>query len=443
VCLTVAILIGLTTDLPALIQVPAHLLTFFLAAMVCHRVLWQRRPGTTHLTEFYVWVSLGGVLGGLFTALAAPVMFTSIVEYPVLLVLACLVRPASASNSVRQRLLDAVVPAGVGAAIFLGCQIFGHRHVVMVLIVALVPVLIVYSSSRRPWRFALGVAAVLVSLHLYSTGPDHIIYRGRSFFGAFRVLLDDTRHERVFIHGATVHGMQSLEPGRRTEPMAYFTRSGPIGQVFEAFAGPRAKSHVGVIGLGVGTLAAYGERPQQWTFFEIDPAVERLARDERYFTYLADARADVRVVLGDARISLRSEAAGEFGLLVLDAFSGDAVPVHLVTREALHLYLQKVDEHGLLLFHVSNRYLDLRPVLDALAKDANLVALTENDLALSEDARRRGKLASQWVVMARSAEDLGPIARDPRWGALSTRRPLSVWTDDFSNLFTVLKWHFS
>ena len=443
VCLPVAVLIGLKTDLPAVIQVPAHLLTFFLAAMVCHRELWQRRPGTTHLTEFYVWLSLGGVLGGLFTALAAPLMFTSIVEYPLLLVLACLVRPAALVNGVRQRLLDASMPAALGVLIFFGCQLFAARNVVMVLIVVLAPVLVVYSSSRRPWRFALGVGAVLVSLHLYTAGPDHVIYRGRSFFGAFRVLLDDTRQELVFIHGATVHGKQSLEPGRRTEPSGYFTRSGPIGQVFEAFSGPRAKSHVAVIGLGVGTLAAFGEPSQRWTFFEIDPAVERLARDARYFTYLADARADVRVVLGDARISLQSGPAGEFGLLVLDAFSGDAVPVHLVTREALHLYLEKVDQHGILAFHVSNRYLDLRPVLDALAKDASLVALTEDNLTISDEADRHGKLPSRWVVMARSVEDLGPIARDPRWRPISSHRPLSVWTDDFSNLFTVLKWRLS
>jgi len=439
VCLPVAVLIALETNLPAIIQVPAHLLTFFLAAMVCHTELWQRRPGTAHLTEFYVWLSLGGVLGGLFTALAAPVMFTSIVEYPLLLVLACLVRPAAVLNGVRQRLLDLVVPATLGVVIFFGCQMFGHRNVIMVLIVVLVPLLVVYSSSRRPWRFALGVAAVLISLQLYTASPFQIMYRGRSFFGAFRVVQDNTLHERLFFHGATVHGMQSLEPGRRAEPMAYFTRSGPIGQVFEAFSGPRAKSHVGVVGLGVGTLAAYAESPQRWTFFEIDPALERLARDARYFTYLADARADVRVVLGDARIALRSEPAGEFGLLVLDAFSGDAVPVHLVTREALHLYLQKVDEHGILMFHVSNRYVELRPVLDALAKDANLVALTEDD-SVSDEEFRRGKAASRWVVMARSAEDLGPIARDPRWRALSTSTPLSVWTDDFSNLITLFKW---
>ena len=290
---------------------------------------------------------------------------------------------------------------------------------------------------------ALGVAAVLISLQLYTPGSAHVIYRGRSFFGAFSVLQDDTRHERLFIHGATVHGVQSLEPGRRAEPMAYFTRSSPIGQVFQAFSGTLAKSHVGIVGLGIGTLAAYGESPQWWTFFEIDPALERLARDPRYFTYLADAREHVRVVLGDARISLRSEPAGGFGLLVLDAFSGDSVPVHLVTREALNLYLEKVDEHGVLLFNVSNRYLDLRPLLDALAKDANLVALTEDDLVVSDEALRGGKLASRWVVMARCKEDLGPIGHDPRWHPLSTDRPLSVWTDDFSNLFALLKWHVS
>jgi hypothetical protein len=314
VCLPVAVLIGLETNLPAVIQVPAHLLTFFLAAMVCHTELWQRRPGTAHLTEFYVWLSLGGVLGGLFTALAAPLMFTSIVEYPLLLVLACLVRPAGLVNGVRRRVFDLAVPVAVGVAIFLGCLMFGHRNVIMVLAVVIVPLLIVYGSSRRPWRFALGLAAVLMSLHFYTASPFQTIYRGRSFFGAFRVVQDNTLHERLFFHGATVHGVQSLEPGRRAEPMAYFTRSGPIGQVFEAFSGPRAKLHVGIVGLGIGTLAAYAEPPQRWTFFEIDPALESLARDARYFTYLADARADVRIVLGDARIALRSEPAGEFGL---------------------------------------------------------------------------------------------------------------------------------
>jgi hypothetical protein len=256
-------------------------------------------------------------------------------------------------------------------------------------------------------------------------------------------MLDETRDERLFIHGATVHGGQSFEPGRRAEPMAYFTRSSPIGQLFAAFSGPLAKSHVGIVGLGIGTLAAYSQSPQRWTFFEIDPALERLARDARYFTYLADARANVRVVLGDARISLRAEPAGGFDLLVLDAFSGDSVPVHLVTREALHLYLEKVDAHGVLLFNASNRYLDLRPLLDALAKDANLVALTQDDLVVSDEALRGGKLPSRWVVMARCVEDLGPIARDPRWRPLSIDKPLSVWTDDFSNLFALLKWRAS
>ncbi len=443
VLLPIVILIRLNILVPPAIQVPAHLLVFFLAAMVCHRELWQRRPGPAHLTEFYVWLSLGGVLGGLFTTLAAPLMFTSIVEYPLLLVLACLVRPASLITGVRQRVLDVAIPAALGVAILVGCQILGSRNnVTMVFIVVLLAILVVYSSRRRPWRFALGVAAVLVSLQLYTPGSAHVIYRGRSFFGAFRLLQNDTLHERVFIHGATVHGGQSLEPGRRAEPMAYYTRSSPIGQVFdEPSPATERKSNVGIVGLGVGTLAAFGETPQRWTFFEIDPALERLARDPRYFTYLTDARENVRVVIGDARISLRAEPGGEFGLLVLDAFSGDAIPVHLVTREALRLYLEKLDDHGVLLFHVSNRYMDLRPVLDALAKDANLVALTEDDLVVSDDALRGGKLPSRWVAMARSGEDLAPIAREPRWRALSTDKPLGVWTDDFSNLFALLTWH--
>jgi hypothetical protein len=442
-CLPMAILIGLKTDLPAAIQIPAHLLLFFLAAMVCHGELWERRPKPAHLTEFYVWLSLGGVLGGLFTALVAPVAFTSIVEYPLVIVLACLVRPASSSNSSRERVLDVAIPAALGVAIFFGCQMFARRNVVGVFLVVLLPVLVVYASSRRRWRFALGVAAMLVSLQLYAAGPERVLYRGRSFFGAFSVLLDTSGHDHLFVHGATIHGVQSLEPGSRTEPLAYYSRSGPLGQVFEVFSGPRAKSHVGIVGLGIGTLAAYAEPPQQWTFFEIDPEIARLAHDPRYFTFLSDTRATVRVVLGDARISLRASQPGEFGLLVLDAFSGDGLPVHLVTREALQLYLEKTDAHGVLAFNASNRYFDVRPVLDALAKDAGLVALTEDDRVVTDEARRHGKMPSRWVVMARRTEDLGAIVSDPRWQALSPAGPVSVWTDDFSNLFSLLSWRLS
>ena len=200
----------------------------------------------------------------------------------------------------------------------------------------------------------------------------------------------------------TIHGAQSLDPAARREPLTYYHRTGPLGQVFAVFSGPRAKQEVAVIGLGTGTIACYGQAGQHFTFYEIDPAMEQIARDPRYFTYLSDCPAQVKVILGDARLSLRGAPESFYDMIILDAFSSDAIPIHLVTREAIRLYLAKLKPGGILVFHISNRYLDLKPVLGNLARDAGLVALSNSDLKLSDEDRKKKKLASTWVVMART-----------------------------------------
>jgi spermidine synthase len=240
------------------------------------------------------------------------------------------------------------------------------------------------------------------------------------------------------VHGNTFHGRQSL--AHREEPLAYYHRTGPMGQVFAAFAGARPLPEVAVVGLGAGSLAAYAESGQRWTYYEIDPTVVRIARDPRYFTFLQDCRAPLEDVLGDARLTLHQAQERRYDLLIIDAFSSDAIPLHLLTREALHLYLAKLKPDGILAFNISNRYLDLEPVLAALARDANLVCLTQQDLELSEAEKNEGKSPSQWVVMARRKQDLGKLAQDGRWREAKGRRDLAVWTDDFSNLFRVFQW---
>lgn len=275
----------------------------------------------------------------------------------------------------------------------------------------------------------------------YTGKFEYVLHTARSFFGVYRIKPDEEKRYHFLFHGTTIHGIQSLDPGRRHEPLSYFHRSGPIGQVFSALSARPTKPHVAVIGLGTGSLACYGESGQQFTFYEIDPTVERIARDPRYFTFLQDCPPRLDVVLGDARLSLTRTPDRYFGLIVLDAFSSDAIPVHLLTREALKLYLAKLEEGGILAFHISNRYLDLRPVLGNLAQEAGLFCLVRNDLKVSEGERRSGKRPSIWVVMARKQEDVNLLAQDQQWKVLTGQAGAKVWTDDFSDILSVIRWN--
>jgi len=220
------------------------------------------------------------------------------------------------------------------------------------------------------------------------------------------------------------------------EPLSYYHRTGPIGQVFEEFSGPNAKKDIGVIGLGTGTLASYGEAGQYFLFFDIDPAVVEIA--QKYFSYVMNCRAKWDIIPGDARLRMKLAEDKQFQLIIVDAFNSDAIPVHLLTREAIELYFQKLSKDGILALHISNRYLDLEPVLGNLAKELHLVGLAQYDNDL---ARKPGKRSSHWVLLANRMENFGKLARDQRWKQIRNRPEVGVWTDDYSNLLGVFKWN--
>jgi spermidine synthase len=230
--------------------------------------------------------------------------------------------------------------------------------------------------------------------------------------------------------------MQSLEAAAVHEPLSYYHRTGPIGQMLTSVPAAQAATNVAVIGLGVGSLAAYARHGQQWTFYEIDPAVERIARTEGYFTHLSTCAGSCRVVLGDARLSLAQTAAPAYDVMVLDAFSSDAIPVHLLTREAVAVYLSRLAPGGVLAFHISNNHLSLAPVVAALAHSHHLIAFEQYDRSGLEIDH---KSASRWVVAARALADLGPLTTDSRWVRLEPEPGLPTWTDDFSNILAVLR----
>jgi SAM-dependent methyltransferase len=299
------------------------------------------------------------------------------------------------------------------------------------------PLVLCLAVVRRPLRFALSVGCVLVASALALGYQERTLRVERSFFGVNRVTLDPAGRFHWLTHGNTIHGVQSLDPRQRGEPLGYFTRTGPFGQAFGALE-PMMKQRVGVIGLGAGSLACYAARGERWTYYEIDPVVERIARDPRYFTFLQDCPADVDVILGDARLSLQKADDGQFGTLVLDAYNSDTVPLHLITREALALYLRKLAPDGALIFHISNRHLRLERVLGVLAQDAGLTCLAKAER--STGFTSTGKLSSKWVVMARHPATLGRLMYDPSWLQPPPHLKTGLWTDDYASVFSVFDW---
>ena len=443
--LPVSIVIILQATKPIGLMVVIHLISLFVIAMVCHGVVANDRPATTHLTEFYLWVSLGGVLGGIFNAFLAPIFFSSLVEYPLVLVASALLLAwPEKGQHFSYKWFDAAFPAGLGvlaAGLILAVENFQWAaHPLSQGFMFGVPAILCYSFSTRPLRFGLGLGALLLASSFYTQGAGSVLHRQRTFFGVHSILVDSQERYHLLSHGGTLHGRQSLDPSRECEPLTYYHTTGPLGQLFAALEGQTARWRVAAVGLGAGSIASYRRPGQEWTFYEVDPTVVQLARDPRFFTYLSKCSTNIEVVLGDARLSLAREASNQFDLLVLDAYNSDSVPIHLITQEALQLYLDKITDRGLIIFHISNQYLDLTLVVANLAQELGLVGFLKNDLFLSEQEKLLGKEPSQWAIMARHLEDLGDLIDDPGWQRLEGSGG-PVWTDSYSSIFRVLKWN--
>jgi hypothetical protein len=261
----------------------------------------------------------------------------------------------------------------------------------------------------------------------------------RSFFGVHRVEADSTGHFHLLFHGPILHGTAMPRSGAAAGAARLLRTHRPDRPGAGGLRREPSEA-IAVVGLGTGTLSCYAQPGQRWTYFEIDPTVLKIASDERFFTFLRDTAAPPRIVLGDARLSLAAEPDRQIGLLILDAYSSDAIPVHLVTREALALYLQKLAPGGHLAFHISNTRLDLEPVLADLARDAQVACLTRADLTVSSREFASGKAASVWVVMARHPDELAKLMQDPRWRPSRGHARPVVWTDDYSSLWSILRW---
>jgi hypothetical protein len=563
-----------------------HLMVLWVVAMVCHGELARLRPGTARLTEFYLWMSVGGVLGGVFNALIAPLLFRGVVEYELAIVLACVLMPPLGTASLARfgfkldlilaaclavaafavfftamhsavedaadllaiknpsqseiddleyynqgimqvRLgqvtvvaftlavplgfllarrpkwqtlwFDVMLPVGLGLlgaallwaytlvewdlslprrwiARLTGDRVYTSSSEMKLIVVFAVPALVSYLFVERPLRFGLAVAALFVVGALPDLVQSTRIHQERSYFGVMTVHQLIRNHEgrkqeyHRLVHGSTIHGEQCWELGRRGEPLTYYHRNGPIGRLLAAY--PEAARNFAVVGLGTGSMAAYGGPGRKVTFYEIDRHVRDIALNPDYFTYLADYQErrggeQAEIILGDARLQLEKvHLEDNYSMIVVDAFSSDAIPVHLLTVEAMKVYLSHLTEEGFVAFHISNRFLDLKPVLGNLAKELGLVGLVGRCRRGYEDDR----FPATWVVLARRKEylerlglfesqvatrllthwptpilsahaaALHTVCYRMSWDPVKERPDVGVWTDKYSNVLRVFAW---
>lgn len=548
------------------------LMTLFIVAMTCHGELAKTRPAPSRLTEFYLLMSLGGVLGGLFNALVAPIFFGRVIEHEVALIVACLLLPTLTpvgplliekmfgwrQSRLRGWIVDAVVAGLVGLCFFGALQFnsahakiqadiesgvrngpgidqdepkvgnpqpkpsdkpeeqpkpigkpeedppvgFAHRTYqeaqegvewlakkmnvdnrrVAQLLLYGIPILICFSFVNRPVRFGLAVAAFITASQMHDTSVDSpTLYTARSFFGVLKV--QNERRDpgmppvHALHHGTTLHGKQILSPQFREEPITYYSRRGPVGQVFKAVHDSPGPKSLAVVGLGSGTTACYGEKGDTITYYEIDNTVVKIASNPEYFTFLTDCRArgcEVKIELGDARLELVHAPDHSYNVIVVDAFSSDAIPIHLLTKQAFELYMKKLAPGGYLLVHISNRHLNLAPVVANLGKDLDLLVFRERD-----DDRGEPFCAADWMVVVKDwptmarlltaagqpttemwQEDLAPVGVWPvpgvvvptekmlksirgdrlSWVPVGPTKKVGIWTDDYSNLLNVFMW---
>ncbi|MPZ57292.1 MAG: class I SAM-dependent methyltransferase [Rhizobiales bacterium] len=437
VALVAVLAINVLTHL--VLTLSLNILAFFLCAMVCHGELARRRPTPRYLTAFYMWMSAGGMLGGISAGLIAPHVFSWVAEYPLLIVLAILCRPGLAWPRERS---DAwwwlLIPAAT-LAIVVPKLVFQYTPDANAYWIAIVVLLsFAFVLQRQALLFGAFIALTFVLANLYGTDGSRRA-TVRSFFGVHKIVDSEDGMFRVLLHGTTEHGAQQIrdEDGLpltgRPEPLTYYHADSPLARgIAAARARKNGPLRVGAVGLGTGSLACYVEPGDRWQFYEIDPSVVRIARDPARFTYLARCAPDVPIVLGDARLTLADAADASYDVLVIDAFSSDAIPVHLLTREAMAIYLQKLAPGGMVLVHVSNRHMELATVVAGIAEANGLVTRVIDSDEGDDDENH--KFSSNVAAAARADTDFGALAQSDDWQLEEADPDQRVWTDDYSNI---------
>jgi hypothetical protein len=420
-------------------------LCFFVIAMACHGELARTRPAAKYLTGFYVALSFGGMVGGLFAGLIAPFAFSWIAEYPILLAAAALCRPPGGHERLARwsgwywpflglLAIGLIAPSHTDGKVM---HWLDEYRVWMIGAVGVLSALLALGLNANRWKIFATVALALVLVRAYPA-DDGRVETVRSFFGVHKIVVTPHGQYHVLMHGTTIHGAQKFQNDDgtpvtgRPEPITYYHRDGGIGQAIAAVRERKgAALRVAVIGLGSGTLACASEPGETWKFFEIDQTMVDTARDPKYFTYIRNCEPDLKPVIGDARLTFAREPDGVYDLIIVDAYSSDAIPIHLATEQAMAIYKAKLAPQGAVVMHVSNRHLELASVVVGIA-DANGL----KSWVYSEDSNRDNEyiFATSVVVCARAEADVGKLASSDEWALTEADKNQRVWTDDYSNV---------
>jgi hypothetical protein len=433
----VAVLVFDVTD-SIILQIALHLLTFFVSALVCHGELARRRPAPRHLTAFYMWMSAGGMVGGLGAGLIAPNMFSWVAEYPILIALALLCRPGLALPQGRERVLWIAALVLAAFVLLASSDLSDYTSDTVQKIVAGVLLIAALTQWKRPLILAAAVAFIFIADRVYNEESDTETMR--SFFGVLTVRQDDDDQFRTLLHGTTIHGAERIrdpdedEGDDLPEPLTYYhDGSNLVATINAARARAGHPIKFAVIGLGAGSLACRAQDGNAVTFYEIDPLVVRIAQDSDRFTFLSKCAPDAPIVIGDARLTLADAPDGSYDLIIVDAFSSDAIPIHLMTREAMALYVQKLSPTGMVAMHLSNRHLELASVAAGIAQANGLVTRVKDGGDEGADDEEN-KYTSTVAAAARSEADFGPLAKSEGWAVTQGDPEQWVWTDDYSNI---------
>jgi hypothetical protein len=440
----IIVLLASTNVSNLLLMLGGHLVSFFVIAMACHGELARTRPHSKNLTGFYVALSFGGMVGGLFAGLIAPYTFSWIAEYPILLALAVICRPTGEERYPRWTRwywpFLAVLALVLIVPVFTAGKLFGWLDSNRVLVIGDVAVLAAFAALAlgvNRWKVFATVALALSLLRLYPS-DDGRVETVRSFFGVHKIVVTPNGQYHVLMHGTTIHGAEKLQNddgtpiAGRPEPISYYYKDGGIGQGITAIRERKgAPIRVAVIGLGSGSLTCAAQPGESWKFFEIDQSMVDTARDPKYFTFVSQCAPDLQPVMGDARLTFANEPDGVYDLIIVDAYSSDAIPIHLATEEAMAIYKSKLAPQGAVLMHVSNRHLELASVVVGIA-DANDL----KSWVYSEDSGRDADyiFSTSAVISAREEADVGKIASSEVWALTEAEDNQRVWTDDYSNV---------
>ena len=419
--------------------------------LYCHARLYQLRPHASQLTAFYLWMSVGGVLGGIFAGLIAPNIFDWVAEYPMLLLAALFLLPLKNGATATSVLKTVALGAGLTFLFWLGLTRGWipdvQRHE---LIVVLIIGLVVYAAlDQLRWQAISHILLVLtVPQELLLQLHPSIVHTERSFFGVVKVKDTDDGAYRRMVHGTTVHGSIAMsafeaETGNGSpEPLAYYHETGEMAATLHAAraSAGNALGHVGVVGLGTGSFLCHRNPGETWTVYEIDKSVIDVASNPSYFRFISDCGPDTKMVLGDARLTLEAEPDSKFDYLLIDAFSSDSIPVHLMTREAINLFFSKIGDNGLLAMHISNRYLELASVLAAIAENDGYAIRYASYTSDENQDRPEQVFKANVMVFAREEAELGPLLDDGRWEPVAANGT-APWTDDYSNIVGAIMRH--